>query len=227
MGCRCSGVCEETLPQLEKPVGHLSVTTPHGQLIPVRFFNVKHGFTIMMSGASIKALTADVRGFAGSFSKALCCNLMAFWTETPRKGSLMDFESVLWFVQSCTRQSREQVVIYANDDEAGDSLRLCSKYPDIGGLVVSLARSGADVLRTALKVMEKLDPILCPILLFHSLAEPPTSLLERSVFYHSPARRRLQRIPKPVETEHLETEVLRHLGPFLQSVRDAHPIVPN
>lgn len=212
---------------LEKPVGHLSVTTPHGQLIPVRFFNVKHGCTVMMSGVSIKALTTDVRGFAGSFSKAFSCNLMAFWTETPRKGSLMDFESVLWFVQSCTRQSRDQVVIYANDEEAADSLRLCSKYPDIGGLIISLARSGTDVLRTALKVMEKLDPIICPILLFHSLSEPPTSLLERSVFYRSPARRRLQRLPKPVNPLELETEVLRHLGPFLQFVRETRSVAPN
>ena len=222
MGCRCSALCEETLPVAEKPVGHLSVTTPHGMLIPVRFFNVKHNFTVIMSGVSIKALTPDVRSLAGSFSKGLHCNLMAFWTETPRKGALVDFESVLWFVQSCTRQSRSQIVVYANDEEAGDSLRLCSRYPEIGGLVISLTRSGTDALRTALKVMAKLDPILCPLLIFHSLPEPPTSLLEKSVFYRSSARRRLQRVAKSVESEELETEVLKHLSAFLQVVRDSH-----
>ena len=173
-----------------------------------------------MSGESINSLTVDVRSFASQFSRMLDCNLMAFWTETPRKGSLMDFESVLKFVYSCTRHSMQEIVVYANEGEATDALRLCSKYSEIAGLMLCLAGSGLEGLKSALRVMEKIDPIESPICLLHSLNEAPTGLLSKSVFYRGDFKRRVKQISRKVAPEDMEAEILKNLGLFMQSVRE-------
>lgn len=167
-----------------------------------------------MSGAAAKSLSVDLAGLAKTLSTELDCNLMAYWTDTPHRGSLMDLESVVWFVYSCGRHSVLDVVLYASEDEASDCLRFCSKFQQAAALVMSLTNSGSETVSQVLRPMDRLDLSHCPMLLFHSLSD---HTLGNSPFFTSPATRAVRQINK--ESPTLLRELICGMAAFLSSIK--------
>lgn len=214
MGCNCTSMCDSSVLPIDKPVGGLSVTTPQGVAIPVRYFNQRRPFTVVMSGAAAKSLNIDLQSLATTLSAELDCNLMAYWTDSPRKGSLMDLESVVWFVYSCSHQAALDVILLACEEEASDSLHFCSKFHQASALVLVLPRCGTDLLSQVLRPMARLDLSHCPVLLFHSIAD---SSISNTSFFASSATRAVRQVAR--ESDCLLREVICGMAAFLSSIK--------
>lgn len=210
----CSALCDRSLPCPDRPAGGLSVTTPHGVAIPVRFFNQRRPFTVVMSGAAARSLGVDLQSLASTLSAELNCNLIAYWTESPRRGCLMDLESVVWFTYSCTHHAVLDVILFAFEDEASDSLRFCSKFQQTAALVLLLTHCGASGIAQLLKPMDCLDLSHCPMLLFHSLSD---QALVSTPFFKSAATRAVRQVTR--ETSTLLREVICGMAAFLCSIK--------
>ena len=214
MGCSSISICERNTPSPDRPAGGLSVTTPHGVAIPIRFFNQRRPFTVVMSGAAAKALGVDLQCLASVLSTELDCNLIAYWTESPRRGSLMDLESVVWFAYSCTHHTVLDVVLFACEEEASDSLRFCSKFQQTAALVLFLTRCGTSGISQLLEPMDDLDLSHCPMLLFHSLADQTVG---NTPFFTSAATRAVRQVAR--ESNSHVREVVCGMAAFLCSIK--------
>lgn len=126
----------------------------------------------------------------------------------------MDLESVVWFIYSCSHQTALDVVLFASEEEASDSLHFCSKFHQAAALVLVLPCCGTDSLTQMLKPMARLDLSSCPMLLFHSLAD---NSLGSTPFFASPATRAVRQITR--ESDTLLREVVCGMAAFLSSIK--------
>ena len=144
----------------------------------VHFHSDNRPFTMVLSVRSAATLGTDLPSAIAVISNVCRSNALVFLSAKDRVANFPDYDCTLWFLSSCPKVSIRNVILYAADDEVAHVLIVCSRYPDLAGLIVNVSgMSGEEVRKTVNRLVEKRD-VECPVLVIHSLAEQQNDWLE-------------------------------------------------